>query len=84
MAKSTAPELLDSLTLADDASVRIVEKTFRVRGRRSYAESDALASDAGWQGEPAGRRSSRVRSSYPTADGWVISIEFSIEKTRTS
>lgn len=73
-------ELVDTLTLADTDSMRIVAKTYRGSPRASYAETVSAATEAGWTGEPAGRRSSRIRDSWRDHRGWTLTIEFTVEK----
>jgi hypothetical protein len=79
--KAPTIQLVDTLVLADRATIRIVSKTLRVVGRTSYAIGDSLATTAGWEGEPTGKRSSRVRGSWREINGdQVLIIEFTTER----
>lgn len=71
-------QLIDTLVISDYSSgLRLVAKTFRIGGRVSYSTADSLATEAGWEGEPSGQRSSRVRTSRKEFGGdWVLTIEF--------
>ena len=74
-------QLVDTLVLGDDVSIRIVAKTLRVGGRLSYANADSAATTAGWEDEPTGKRSSRATDSWRAGDGdWVFTIEFTTER----
>lgn len=75
-------ELLDTLVLSDDEQWRIVDKSYRAGKGASYAEADSAATFAGWVGEPAGQRSSRVRHAFNGGDfgRWTLTITFTTKK----